>query len=87
MMAARIYRYLTMVKRAGRGVGVVVPGRRPEDITTPCFTCPIPDFNLPSDWRDTPEYLRYVTPTDVTQTAADIGQIHIPNNILRRRQL
>ncbi|EIW63087.1 uncharacterized protein TRAVEDRAFT_83518, partial [Trametes versicolor FP-101664 SS1] len=60
MFAARIYRYLTMVKRSGRKHGVVVPGRRAEDITVPCFTCPIPNFNLPDGWKDTPEELRYL---------------------------
>ncbi|KAH9902473.1 hypothetical protein C8Q73DRAFT_609081, partial [Cubamyces lactineus] len=60
MLAARVYRHLTMVKRAGPKFGVVIPGRTAQDLTVPCLTCPIPDFNLPDDWQDTPEHLRYL---------------------------
>ncbi|KAH9852429.1 hypothetical protein C2E23DRAFT_730568 [Lenzites betulinus] len=60
LLAARIYRYLTMVKRAGRRHNIIIPGRDGTCITVPCLTCPIPDFNLPLDWEDTPEDLRYL---------------------------
>ncbi|KAH9894232.1 hypothetical protein C8Q73DRAFT_646680 [Cubamyces lactineus] len=60
MITSRIYRYLTMVKRSGRRHQVHIPGRNTNDITVPCLTCPIPDFNLPEDWRDIPEHLRYL---------------------------
>ncbi|KAI0362919.1 hypothetical protein BV20DRAFT_1040149 [Pilatotrama ljubarskyi] len=60
LFASRIYRYLTMVKRSGQRHGVVVPGRQPEDLTVPCLSCPIPNFNLPADWKDTPDHLKYI---------------------------
>ncbi|KAI0352177.1 hypothetical protein OH77DRAFT_1460988 [Trametes cingulata] len=60
LLASRIYRYLTMRKRSGRRHAVVVPGRQEDDLTVPCLTCPIPSFNLPEDWKDTPERLRYI---------------------------
>ncbi|KAI0359016.1 hypothetical protein OH77DRAFT_1502180 [Trametes cingulata] len=60
LFASRIYRYLTMVKRSGRRHGVAVPGRNPEDLTVPCFACPIPSFNLPEDWKQTPDHLKYI---------------------------
>ncbi|KAI0324339.1 hypothetical protein GY45DRAFT_1395263 [Cubamyces sp. BRFM 1775] len=60
MISSRIYRHLTLVKRSGRQHQVVIPGRLRQDLTVPCMTCPIPGFNLPSDWRDTPEHLRYL---------------------------
>ncbi|KAH9856057.1 hypothetical protein C2E23DRAFT_712438, partial [Lenzites betulinus] len=60
LIAARIYRHLTSVKRAGRRFHITIPGRDPMSITVPCMTCPIPDFNLPEDWKDTPDELRYL---------------------------
>ncbi len=57
MQASRIYRYLTMAKCAGRVHGIVLPHRDPGDLTVPCFTCPIPNVNLPADWKETPGHL------------------------------
>ncbi|KAH9846525.1 hypothetical protein C2E23DRAFT_715586, partial [Lenzites betulinus] len=59
-LASRIYRHITMMKRAGKIHDIQIPGRDPNDITTPCFTCPIPDFNLPPDWKEIDENLRYL---------------------------
>ncbi|KAH9858371.1 hypothetical protein C2E23DRAFT_718713 [Lenzites betulinus] len=60
LLGTRMYRYCTMDKRSGRRHGIVIPGRDPQDITVPCFTCPIPHFNLPPDWKDIAEDLRYI---------------------------
>ncbi|KAI0360938.1 hypothetical protein OH77DRAFT_1393632 [Trametes cingulata] len=60
LLASRIYRYLTMCKRSGRRHGVVIPGRKDDDLTVPCLTCPIPAFNLPDDWENVPEHLGYL---------------------------
>ncbi|KAH9856760.1 hypothetical protein C2E23DRAFT_722024 [Lenzites betulinus] len=60
LLASRIHRHLTTQKRAGRRHEIVIPGRDPNSITVPCLTCPIPDFNLPDDWKDIPEELRYL---------------------------
>ncbi|TFK81364.1 hypothetical protein K466DRAFT_438418, partial [Polyporus arcularius HHB13444] len=60
LWAARIHKYLTMVKRSGRVHAIVLPGRDPDDITVPCLTCPWPDVNLPADWEDAPPHLRYL---------------------------
>ncbi|KAH9885218.1 hypothetical protein C8Q73DRAFT_660167, partial [Cubamyces lactineus] len=60
MLAARIYHHLTMLKRVGPKLGMVIPGHSATDITVPCLTCPIPDFNLPDDWEQTPEHLHYI---------------------------
>ncbi|KAH9853109.1 hypothetical protein C2E23DRAFT_701397, partial [Lenzites betulinus] len=60
LLASRIHRFLISEKRAGRRHGIVIPGRDPDDLSVPCFTCPIPHFNLPEDWKDIPEELRYI---------------------------
>ncbi|KAI0652689.1 hypothetical protein C8Q79DRAFT_997656 [Trametes meyenii] len=60
MLAARIYRHLTTMKRSGGRHNVVIPGRRRGELSVPCLTCPIPNFNLPADWKETPESLKYL---------------------------
>ncbi|KAI0702190.1 hypothetical protein C8Q76DRAFT_566227, partial [Earliella scabrosa] len=60
MISARIYRHLTMMKRAGKAHDIVLSHRNPRDITFPCITCPWPDFNLPSNWKEAPPHLRYL---------------------------
>lgn len=54
-IVARVFAHLTMVKRSGNNLGIIVPGRLPDDILTPCVQCPKPGFNLPDDWKDTPD--------------------------------
>ncbi|KAJ3014547.1 hypothetical protein NUW54_g1280 [Trametes sanguinea] len=60
MIASRLYRHLTIVKRSGSPLEVKVPHRDPGDLTVPCFTCPLPGFNLPENWKDTPPKLGYI---------------------------
>ena len=55
---SRMYAHLTMVKRSGHLQKLAVPNRDPDDITVPCVACPSPGFNLPDDWKETPEHLR-----------------------------
>ena len=52
MFAARIYRYLVTIKRAGHAHGIVLPGREPGDLTIPCPLCPWDSVNIPSDFRE-----------------------------------
>ncbi|KAI0706683.1 hypothetical protein C8Q76DRAFT_629932 [Earliella scabrosa] len=46
--------------RSGKCHGVSYPNRPPELIATPCYACPWPGVNLPADYKDTPERLRYI---------------------------
>ncbi|KAL6298965.1 hypothetical protein BKA93DRAFT_830299 [Sparassis latifolia] len=57
---SRIWRHLTMMKRAGNFHGLVLPNRDPQSLTVPCFTCPWPGMNMPRDWKDTPTSLAYI---------------------------
>ncbi len=68
MIAARIYAYRLMRKRAGKGHDIVLPHRNHEDITVPCLACPWPDFNLPGNWKDTPQHMRYVCASRLTSS-------------------
>ncbi|TFK79313.1 hypothetical protein K466DRAFT_579220 [Polyporus arcularius HHB13444] len=55
---SRVFAYLQMVKRSGKHLGIVIPGRDPKDITVGCVACPKPRFNLPANWREAPFHLR-----------------------------
>ncbi|RDX47143.1 hypothetical protein OH76DRAFT_1354705, partial [Lentinus brumalis] len=58
MAAARVFRYLVMIKRAGRALGVVLPYRDPQSLVFPCLICPWPKVNLLQGWRDVPSYIK-----------------------------
>ncbi|OCH85162.1 hypothetical protein OBBRIDRAFT_740373 [Obba rivulosa] len=57
---SRIWRHLTMLKRAGHGHKIVLPGRPADSLAVPCFGCPSPGFNMPDNWKDTPKELSYI---------------------------
>ena len=62
MVASRMWRHFTMVKRSGRHHRIVLPHRDPQCLAVPCVACLWPDFNLPKDWKTaTPERLKYVS--------------------------
>ncbi len=51
-----------MVKHAGVNMGVLIPGRRPNDITLACVFCPCIGFNMPSNWKEvTPKNKLYIS--------------------------
>ncbi|KZP28679.1 hypothetical protein FIBSPDRAFT_728847 [Athelia psychrophila] len=57
----RIWRHLKMLKRSGRGhdpMGIesTVDG----ECAVECPACPHPGKNLPSDWRDSPDTIRWI---------------------------
>lgn len=60
-VVTRLYTHLTMSKRAGVYHDINIPNRPKGDLTVPCVACPSPGFNLPDDWKETPEHLRCVS--------------------------
>ncbi|TFK78066.1 hypothetical protein K466DRAFT_507802, partial [Polyporus arcularius HHB13444] len=60
MRAARVFRYLVMLKRSGIALGVVFPYRDPKSVVFPCLICPWPKVNLLRGWRDVPAFLRFL---------------------------
>lgn len=59
-VVTRLYTHLTMSECAGVYHDIDIPNRPKGDLTVPCVACPSPGFNLPDDWRETPEHLRCV---------------------------
>ncbi|EPS93583.1 hypothetical protein FOMPIDRAFT_7649, partial [Fomitopsis schrenkii] len=58
-IAGRVWQHVTAMKRSGLHHGVTLPNRR-ASMTVPCFACPSPGFNMPSNWKDTPPDLAYI---------------------------
>lgn len=61
MRMVREWRHLKALRRAGRahdkgGAAETQPG----SLCMRCPACPRPGFNLPEDWRDTPEDKKWV---------------------------
>lgn len=56
MRVVREFRYLRMLKRAGRGHDPDGPqNTQPGGLTVICPACPQPDINLPDDWESAPD--------------------------------
>ncbi|KAI1783516.1 hypothetical protein LXA43DRAFT_903418 [Ganoderma leucocontextum] len=49
-----------MMIRSGSCHGVRYPGRDPNQLTVPCFTCPWPGVNLPEDFKTTDPEMGYI---------------------------
>lgn len=63
MRMIRMWRHLKFMKRAGRGNlanGLITT--RSGDLAVVCPACPMPDVNIPEDWKDAPLELKSVSP-------------------------
>ncbi|TFY54299.1 hypothetical protein EVJ58_g8946 [Rhodofomes roseus] len=58
-IVGRIWQHLTALKRAGAHHGLTLPNRL-TSMTVPCVACPLPNFNMPANWKDTPPDLAYI---------------------------
>lgn len=50
-----------MFMRSGASHGIQFPGRDPSIITVPCYSCPWPGVNLPTDFKTTDVEMRQVS--------------------------
>ena len=56
----REWKHLKMMKRAGRGQDSTgVNGTKPGELVVECPACPHPGVNLPENWKNVREDLRY----------------------------
>lgn len=58
-----MWRHLKLMKRAGRGNfanGLITT--QSGHLAVACPACPIPDVNIPEDWKDAPRELKSVSP-------------------------
>ncbi|KAH7905713.1 hypothetical protein BJ138DRAFT_1017351, partial [Hygrophoropsis aurantiaca] len=63
MNMIRQWRHISMLKRAGRGHNATgVQGTKNGELAVVCRACPIPQVNLPSDWKEAPPSIAYVFP-------------------------
>lgn len=59
--AIRWYRHLVLLKRFGRAHDPLgIEKTRQGSLALRCPACPLPEVNLPPDWRDAPEKSEYV---------------------------
>ncbi|KAF9522825.1 hypothetical protein CPB83DRAFT_887328 [Crepidotus variabilis] len=55
------WRHLKMLKRGGRGHQLSgVEGTKEGELAIQCPTCPHPDINLPVDWREAPDGMKFL---------------------------
>ncbi|KAF9548613.1 hypothetical protein CPC08DRAFT_648406, partial [Agrocybe pediades] len=55
------WQHLKMLKWGGRGHAVTgVAGTKPGDLALQCPSCPRPGVNLPAEWEDAPETMRFL---------------------------
>ena len=58
----REWRHLKILKRAGRGHEPGGPASTSlGELCVRCPACPRPDVNLPENWRDAPDDMKYVS--------------------------
>ena len=57
----REWRHLKMGKQAGRGHDPSgIDATSQGALAVPCRACPLPEVNLPEDWRSLPDNSQYV---------------------------
>lgn len=63
MRMVRMWRHLKLMKRAGQGnLANSLITTQSGHLAVGCPACPIPDINIPEDWKDAPPELKSVSP-------------------------